>query len=172
MKRMMFVVLGLLVIGGGSLFATEALEGFTRVEVKGKITSNSGEKQLGTREGPEKAFDGNSRTKYCTYATSIWLQIALQKESIKPFSHYAITTANDVPNRDPQDWQLLGSNDGQSWSELDARSDEQFEKRYQTRIFDIKSPGKYSFYKLVVSRNRGDRNTQLADLDFLMNVIP
>jgi hypothetical protein len=167
MKQMMRVVLGLVTIGGGSLFATDALEGFVRTDIKGTITSNGGTRMQGHREGPEKAFDGNSRTKYCINTPTIWMQVALSKESIKTFSHYAITTANDVPKRDPQDWQLLGSNDGQTWSEVDARTGEQFEKRFQTRLFEIKSPGKYGFYKLVVSRNHGEGFTQLADLDFL-----
>src|ERR1017187_6671106 len=41
----------------------------------------------------------------------------------KAVRQYALTSANDFPQRDPQDWRLLGSNDdGKTWTVLDVFS--------------------------------------------------
>ena len=45
--------------------------------------------------------------------------------------HYALISANDAPGRDPKDWTLSGSNDGESWTRLDSRADQDFPDRFQ-----------------------------------------
>jgi hypothetical protein len=50
-------------------------------------------------------------------------------------SQYALASANDAPGRDPRDWTLQGSADGESWTDLDTRAGESFTDRFQTRGF-------------------------------------
>ena len=40
--------------------------------------------------------------------------------------HYALTSANDSPERDPKDWQLQGSQNGSDWTTLDTQSGQDF----------------------------------------------
>src|SRR6185503_19081610 len=54
----------------------------------------------------------------------------------KVVDHYTLTSAGDVPPRDPKDWRLLASNDeGKTWKVLDIRKQELFSSRQQTRTF-------------------------------------
>jgi hypothetical protein len=42
--------------------------------------------------------------------------------SARVVERYTVTSSNDRPPRDPQDWQFQGSNDGSSWTTLDTQS--------------------------------------------------
>ena len=42
---------------------------------------------------------------------------------------YALTSANDADGRDPQNWTVQGSNDGTTWTTVDTRTGQSFEKR-------------------------------------------
>ena len=118
-------------------------------------------------EGPVKAFDGHTGSKYCVNTTTMWLQYQYPKDEKKKVLSYALTSANDSEVRDPKDWKLLGSNDGKKWDELDARSGEKFTGRFQRRTFDIKKSGEYSQYKLDVTANNGDVSSQIAEVELL-----
>ncbi len=113
-------------------------------------------------ESKEKAVDGNIQSKWLTFTSTAWLQVKLS-EPVKVVT-YALTSANDSEGRDPQDWNLQGSNDGQSWTTLDTRSGEDFPERFQTRQFDIANDTAYTYYRLNVTKNSGDDIVQLGEL--------
>ena len=49
---------------------------------------------------------------------------------------YSLTSADDVPHRDPQEWTFSGSADGTSWTTLDTpHAGAPFESRFQTKEF-------------------------------------
>jgi len=121
---------------------------------------------INSRESAEKAFDGDSRTKYCTSAPTIWLKYRCDGGKRKVLK-YSLTAANDYPARDPKDWTLEGSNNGKQWTVLDQRAGESFTARFQRREFTVKTPGDYSWYKLDVTKNQGTNTTQLAELELL-----
>ncbi|MDY7087960.1 MAG: glycoside hydrolase family 92 protein, partial [Actinomycetota bacterium] len=50
---------------------------------------------------------------------------------------------------DPSSWTVRGSYDGTTWTTIDARSDEKFAWRRQTRPFKIALPGRYKHYSIV-----------------------
>ena len=63
---------------------------------------------------------------------------------------YAFTSGDDVPDRDPRSWVLEGSADGKTWAEVDRRAlDKPFEKRHQTKTFEIAHPGAFRFYRFT-----------------------
>ena len=66
--------------------------------------------------------------------------------------------------RDPRDWTLQGSNDGTTWTTLDARSGEDFSERFQTRQFSFANDVAYRHYRLDITANHGDGLIQLAEL--------
>ena len=89
---------------------------------------------------------------------------------------YALTSANDFPLRDPQDWRLLASNDdGKSWVQLDQRRGEVFTERHQRRVFSVPNRTAYNLYRLQIDRIRdpaGAESVQLAELEPLGDVAP
>ncbi|MEV0276304.1 GH92 family glycosyl hydrolase [Streptomyces sp. NPDC050610] len=112
-------------------------------------------------EVKENLVDGETTSKWLTFEKSSWLEFDLA-EPVKVV-RYALTSANDAPGRDPRDWTLKGSEDGKNWTVLDARKDESFEKRQQTREFGFKNSTAYRHYRLDIARNGGDDITQLAE---------
>ena len=77
-----------------------------------------------------------------------------------------MTSANDMPGRDPKDWELLASNDGAKWTVLDRRSDESFETRRQSKTYNFPNSVPYRFYRLNITANQDDSENglQLAEL--------
>ncbi len=84
---------------------------------------------------------------------------------------YALTSANDFPQRDPQDWRLLASNDGgATWTTLDVRKGEQFSERHQRRLFSVANPSAFNLYRLQIDRVRNAPaadSVQLAEIELL-----
>jgi signal transduction histidine kinase len=86
----------------------------------------------------------------------------------KSVSAYALTSANDFQQRDPQDWRLLASNDGGSnWVTLDQRSGEVFSDRHQRLLFKLANTNAYNSYRLQIDRIRdvSGNSVQLAELE-------
>ncbi|NKZ00414.1 SMI1/KNR4 family protein [Nocardiopsis alborubida] len=82
---------------------------------------------------------------------------------------YMLDSANDFPDRDPADWSLLGSSDGQEWTLLDARSGESFPGRHLARDFTVSGPGAdtpWRCLRLEVTRNAGAGEIQLNRVRF------
>jgi signal transduction histidine kinase len=78
---------------------------------------------------------------------------------------YALTSANDFPQRDPQDWRLLASNDeGKTWAILDIRKGEFFSERHQRRVFACTNNMAYNMYRLQIDRVRDSNAADAVQL--------
>jgi hypothetical protein len=112
----------------------------------------------GGSHSAEKAFDGLLSTKWYTPTPAPgWLQYSFGGRGglLQTVVGYDLTSANDVPQRDPMDWELEGSLDGVAWQTVDARSGETFSGRLETKRYEINSPAPYAHYRLSISANRG-----------------
>lgn len=71
-----------------------------------------------------QAFDGDSGTKWFAgeNAGVGAIQYDLGAGRATVIKHYSITSANDVPERDPKDWQFECSNDAKTWVTLDEET--------------------------------------------------
>ncbi|HEY4417733.1 MAG TPA: ATP-binding protein [Verrucomicrobiae bacterium] len=89
----------------------------------------------------------------------------------KVIHQYALTSANDFPQRDPQNWRLLGSNDGgKTWTILDIRKNEFFTARQQRRRFQINNETAFETYRLQIDHVRDPRSSssvQLAEIELM-----
>ena len=89
----------------------------------------------------------------------------------KVVGQYALTSANDFPQRDPMDWRLKASNDGgKTWSILDERKGVLFSERHQRRFFKIPNRTAFNIYRLEIMRVRKPSeadSVQIAGLDLL-----
>lgn len=112
-------------------------------------------------EGIEKLVDGNLESKYLTGSRTTWAMFKTNNPSL--VSRYSLTSGNDAPGRDPKNWTLQGSNDGNNWTVIDSRENIKFPLRGQTITFEIENETVYSYYKLDITENNGDGIFQLAE---------
>lgn len=113
-------------------------------------------------EGVASAVDGDPQTKFLGFRSSIWLRFDAGQPTV--LDHYAITSANDVPERDPRSWILSGSNDGASWTDLDVRIGESFAARFERREYSVETDDFFRYYQLR-AENLSGGTTQLAELE-------
>ena len=113
-------------------------------------------------ETKENLVDGEDNTKWLTFEPTGWVTVELAEPTV--VDHYALTSANDHPGRDPQDWTLQGSTDGQTWTDLDTRAGEEFPDRFLTQEYRFTNTEAYQYYRLDVSANHGEGLLQLAEL--------
>ena len=73
-------------------------------------------------EGSSMIYDNNVLTKWCVPATSVTTEWIFNNGRRELINRYSITTANDMPNRDPKSWILYGSFDGVTYYPLDQQT--------------------------------------------------
>ncbi|GAB7051039.1 GH92 family glycosyl hydrolase [Catenuloplanes indicus JCM 9534] len=131
--------------------------------VAGRVTAitASGE-NTGGGEVKENLNDADPDTKWLVFTATGWA--AYRLDAPVRVVRYALTAANDAPERDPKDWRLEGSNDGSAWTTVDTRTGQNLGARGNTSTFDVATPGEWSHYRLSVTANGGVNLIQLADL--------
>ena len=116
-------------------------------------------------EGPAAATDGNPQKKWCLEHKGkpvIW-QVKLPKAAT--LNSYALTSANDVPGRDPSTWNFEGSNDGMKWTNLDEHKDEApFAERHLRKEFKVAKPAAFSHYRLVFKPSK-ETHFQIGEIE-------
>ena len=80
---------------------------------------------------------------------------------------YTVTSADDVPERDPRDWQFQGSNEGTNWTTLDTQNGQTFPARYYEMEYAVAKPAAYRFYRMNITANSGANALQVADIKLL-----
>ncbi|MDB5050070.1 MAG: coagulation factor 5/8 type domain protein [Fibrobacteres bacterium] len=138
-------------------------------------------------ETPSQAFDGDFATKWCnsaaaapTYGSPAIITYTFPAGAPQVVSAYSLTSANDVPGRDPMDW-TFEANTGFGWITLQVVTGftfagATFGQRYLTESFNAESVSPqyqfnnstaYSAYRLVINRNSGNLPiTQLGEIQF------
>lgn len=114
-------------------------------------------------EGIENVADGDPLTKLLIHANAAWVRFDVGEPRI--LSHYAITSANDFPERDPVRWLLKGSNDGKSWEELDVRKAQDFATRFERQEFTVETPALAYRYYLLEMENESGGSIQLSEVE-------
>ncbi|AUJ70835.1 MULTISPECIES: basic secretory protein-like protein [unclassified Pseudoalteromonas] len=125
--------------------------------------SVSGENQ--PYEGKVNAFDNNHYSKWLTFSASGWISYAFS-EAVN-LTAYTLTSANDAPQRDPKNWTLQGSQDGQVWFTIDSQNNQSFASRHQTKQFNVSTNQAYRFVRLNVTATQGANLLQLAEIEFI-----
>lgn len=125
----------------------------------------------GYGEPAAMAFDGSTATKWYTGGPqpAAWLQYKFGGGAAWVVTNYSLTSANDVSQRDPKDWQLLGSNDGATWTTLDTRSGETFANRFLTKPYSFFNATAYRYYRLNITTNAGGSSYGLQLAEFTLS---
>ncbi|MFD0473200.1 discoidin domain-containing protein [Nonomuraea thailandensis] len=112
-------------------------------------------------EVKENLADTDANTKWLVFTGTGWARYDLSEPVA--VVHYALTSADDAPERDPRDWELQGSHDGQAWTTLDARAGETFTARHQRKEYRFGNTTAYAHYRLNVTRIGEGSTLQLAE---------
>nr|WP_173129822.1 GH92 family glycosyl hydrolase [Kibdelosporangium persicum] len=137
--------------------------------IVGDITSQvvavtaSGENP-GAGEVKEKLVDEDPGTKWLTQGRTAW--VGFEFAGPVHVVRYALTSANDFPGRDPRDWRLRGSADGNTWTTLDTQAGQTFLQRFQTKEYQFTGGAEYRYYRLEITANNGDPAVQLSEVQF------
>ncbi|MCX7046049.1 MAG: glycoside hydrolase N-terminal domain-containing protein [Candidatus Sumerlaeota bacterium] len=126
----------------------------------------SGHRALSQNQEIEVSTDGNVNTKWCVIheGKPVAWQMDVGTSMARPIS-YRITSAEDVPGRDPRTWKLEGSVDGKAWTLLDEHKNEPvFAKRNDTKTFNISQPAACRFFRFTFMPNPGVTHFQVAEI--------
>lgn len=114
-------------------------------------------------EGSLKLIDNDTRTKFLQFNFSEYIWFELEYFEPVILGAYTFTSGNDAPERDPRNWRLEGSMDGETWTLLDERTNETFETRFETRTFIFENSTPYRFYRATVTALNGAGLFQLGE---------
>jgi glucose/arabinose dehydrogenase len=141
------------------LIGTRPAAGLPNAEKVVEITASGSNPP---NETEAQLVDGSVGTKWLVRTPTGWVVAKLGAPVV--VSRYALTSANDFEGRDPRNWELQGSADGQNWTTLDTRTGETFAQRFQTKQYTFTNSTAYQYYRLNITANNGDPLIQLAEL--------
>ncbi len=130
------------------------------------ITSPSGH-QAPVGQDVAAAFDGSELTKWCVEHKNkpVICQVYIPDEQKTPIRRYSMTSAEDVPDRDPKDWVFEGSNDGRQWVQIDRRIDEPiWGQRHQTKTFTFENDTIFKYCRFVFAETHNPTHFQLSEI--------
>jgi len=132
----------------------------------GNYTRCASGQQSSESESVAHSIDGSFTTKWCVehhHRPVVWLTNAGAKTTI---SSYAMTSANDMPDRDPKSWTLEGSTNNKSWTLLDKRTNQPpFLKRQQQRTYNFANNKPFQYYRFTFSDFGSPTHFQVAEIE-------
>lgn len=143
----------------------EIVDEIELTDLAGIVSAQFADADSPPAERMANTFDSSIDTKYLVFNASAWIQFKID-DAAYVANKYRLTSANDAPQRDPLNWSLQGSNDGNNWTTLDSRANEDFTTRKQTREFTFSNNAAFQYYRLNMSNNSGTI-LQLAELEIL-----
>ncbi|MFF3398823.1 GH92 family glycosyl hydrolase [Streptomyces sp. NPDC002659] len=159
-------------VGADGVKRSSGVDGGFSAGIPGNVTDKVTElrasaENTGAGETKENLVDLQPGTKWLAFEPTAWIEF--DTDAPVKVVTYAMTSANDAAERDPKDWTLKGSADGKEWKVLDSREGQTFEKRFETKTYDIADGANataYAHYRLEITKNSGAGLTQLADVQF------
>lgn len=130
------------------------------------VSAPSGHKAYFQNEEVAYSIDGKADTKWCVEHNNkpVSWQVAMPP-NVAPATWYSLTACPDWPTRDPRDWEFAGSNDGQTWTTLDKRENQDpIAQRGSTQKYNFTNATPYRFYRFTVLKNNGAPHFQIAEI--------
>ena len=118
-----------------------------------------------------KAMDDSNNTNATCWASAPektfphWLQY--QFSSGKIVTSYSITSRNDdTYPLSPKAWKLQGSNNGTSWTDLDAQSGQSF-THDEKKTYSFSNAISYSYYRLSITAGTHDTVVAVGEFELM-----
>jgi hypothetical protein len=118
-------------------------------------------------EDISKLIDNSSSTKYLTQHAAAWVRFQANTSNV--VNKYTLTSANDVPARDPRNWTLQGSNNGTSWTTINTQTNQTFASRLLTKTYTFSNSTAYTYYRLNVSAVQSGSQLQISEWELYRN---
>ena len=135
---------------------------YYKIEKSTSVSNENGGGAAGG-EGSPKVVDGDLTTRYLNnYVNTMWIQ--LQFFTPIALGAYTITSGGDASGRDPKTWNILGSNDGTTWTVVDSRTNYFFASSRQTVRFETSAPVPYNYYRMNVTANNDSSLFQMSEI--------
>lgn len=118
-------------------------------------------------------FDGDINSKWFAESfdkTSFPVTITWAYDDAPVVTAYRLTSANDMPRRDPKSWTLYGSKNGKKYVKLDTRGNETWSEseRKTAHEFALDKKAKdYRFFKLEITGLAGNDKPQLSEIELV-----
>jgi hypothetical protein len=138
----------------------------------GSITARSDNSPY---QAKENAFDGDPATEWLDdivpngTTNFSWIQYLFPDNATLVVGQYALTSADDAPERDPADWNFYGVDASGYLTLLDRQTGQSFRSRYQTKIYTLANFVAFRGYRLEITRVNDPSTAtavQLAELQF------
>lgn len=115
----------------------------------------------------QESVDGKPGSKWCIEHGGrfpiIW-QMAMPPR-FPAVTSYTITSAAEMPERDPKAWRFLGSQDGVSWSVLDEQKDvPAWPVRLSPKTFPVKNQTAFAHYRVEFLETHNAPHFQIAEV--------
>ncbi len=110
-----------------------------------------------------KAFDRDEKTAWLDRAASSWIQCQHADGRKSRVTSYAVVCRER--ERRPRTLELLGSNDGRTWTRLDLQEAPAFSEQATRREFPVAQPAKFNLHRLRVTAADEKAGVQMAALE-------
>lgn len=117
--------------------------------------------------GSAKAMDGDTGEKWEGKTPQT---VVVKATSACQLTGYQFTTGNDnrsYRGRNPKDWTVEGSNDQQTWTTIDSKTDDNVmqDKNYYPYFFPVTPPETaYQYYRFTITQSVGEEYFQMSEL--------
>ena len=117
--------------------------------------------------GSAKAIDGDTGEKWEGKTPQT---VVVKATSACLLKGYQFTTGNDnrsYRGRNPRDWTVEGSNDQQTWTTIDSKTDDNVmqDKNYYPYFFPVTPPETaYQYYRFTITQSVGEEYFQMSEL--------
>ncbi len=121
-------------------------------------------------EGVENAIDGTTATKYLNFDKLNAGFTVTPRLGTSVVSGLRLTSANDAPERDPTSYQLLGSDDGTTFTEIARGPIPSFSARFTPVTVSFANTRPYTHYRLLFPTVQNAASAvamQISEVEFL-----
>lgn len=156
---------------------TEAdpLAGYVKLYDKVDQSSIDGDVGMKDSNRVQLMLDGQVNTKWCVRPTSADGSVTVtwtMTEKVR-VDAYALSTANDHPDRNPDAWTIWGRNsEDEEWQVISKVTKGNLPKELFTvsDVFKVENPQEYKYYKMTLTENFNNRDLyQFSELILLQN---
>ena len=114
-------------------------------------------------EDPFRAFDGNTGTQWTDTGagSGSWLSVRAKAQAV--LTAYSIRVRSGWNDRSPKSWIMQGSNDNQTWVDLDSRSGQAFADG-GTNNYTVSGAAAYQFYRLWITQVNASSIVNVTEL--------
>jgi len=121
-----------------------------------------------------KIIDGNINTKFLDFNYSDGLGFTVNLNGVqKTAVRMDFTTANDSPERDPMNYQILGSTNGTSYTAIASGTIVCNAARFSTTTYNFTNTTDYTYYRLVFTNqcNTSESMIQIAEIQLFHSTL-